>query len=745
VDILINKTGSFNPTLTGNITVGGTLSIAAGNTLVIGSNTLTVTGGILSNSGTLTGSHSSNLTLGAASSVRMASGSGALIRNLNVNAGTATLQSAMDITGGTGGTNNNTNGVVTVANGASIASNGFLTFKSNISGTARLAQGATSGQWITGDVTVERYIPWNGQRAWRFLSVATKGAQTIAQAWQERNVLNVANPFPGFGTLITSPLTNRIALGFDTYSAKASMQSWSTGTNNWVDVATTNNAITGRIETLRGYAIYVRGDRSIPVSGATNTGNATTLRTRGTLYTGDQLPVSVAANQFALIGNTYVSPVDITQITRTGLTNAYYVWDPKLVTTSGSLGGYVTFSGTNDWEPSIPAGASGGSYPGPNTVIQSGQAFMVQATGAGGNLTLLEASKVAGNGSNAFRPASPLATQKLRGRLYVVSGTPVMADANVTVFAAQYANAVDGDDAIKLANGGENLAIARDGYNLVVEGRQPVSEYDTTYFAMWNMRQQTAYRLEVVAENMNIPGLTALLVDNFNNSSTPLDLVTGTTQYNFTVTAAAASSARDRFRIVYRQVQAAPVPVTFISISANKVGTNVKVDWKVAEERNIRQYEVERSADGRSFGTVGTVTATATSSRELTYTWLDATPLSGKNYYRIKSVGTAGDVKYTYIVAVSAGDVKPAFTIAPNPVEGSVFSLQFKNQPEGRYNIRILANSGAALSNIVAEHAGGNSTQTINLPVTLARGAYQLEIIGPDKSREVQTLFINTL
>lgn len=743
-DILISKTGTFNPVLTADLTIGGTLSIAAGNTLTIGGNTLTVTGGILANSGTLTGSHSSNLTLGATSSVRMASGSGALIKNLNVNAGTTTLQSAMDITGGTGGTNNNTNGVVTVANGASIASNGFLTFKSNISGTARLAQGATSGQWITGDVTVERYIPWNGQRAWRFLSVPTKGAQTIAQAWQERNVPNVANPFPGFGTIITSPLTNRIALGFDTYSAKASMQSWSTSTNNWLDVTTTNNATTGRIETLRGYAIYVRGDRSIPVSGTTNTGNATTLRTKGTLYTGDQAPISVANGQFALIGNTYASPIDFEVLSKSNLANVYYVWDPKLVTPGGSLGGYVTFSGILDWEPSN----TNGSYPTATSVIQTGQAFMVQASGGTGSITLTEASKTTGNGTNVFRPAAPASgtgTKKMRARLYTVGTSTVMADANVTVFDTQYANAVDGDDAIKLANGGENLAIARDGYNLVVEGRQPVTEYDTTYFAIWNMRQQIQYRLEIVTENLNIPGLTAMLVDNFSNTVTPVDLAAGNTQYNFTVTPAAASSARDRFKIVYRQVQAAPVPVTFISISANKVGTNVKVDWKVAEERNIRQYEVERSADGRNFGTVGTVTATGNNTRERMYSWLDATPLSGKNYYRIKSVGAAGDVKYTYIVAVSAGDVKPAFTIAPNPVEGSQFSLQFKNQAAGRYNIRILANSGEALSNIVAEHAGGNSTQTIQLPVTLARGAYQLEIIGPDKSREVQTLFINTL
>jgi hypothetical protein len=735
VNAIINKiNGGFDPSLTSNVAIGGTLDIAPGNTVTIGSNTLTVTNGITANTGTLAGSNGSNLVLGAASTLRFATGASTL-KDLTVNAGTTTLATALDITGGTGAANNNSFGTVTVADGASIVSNGNLTFKSNASGSARLAEGSTTPGWIVGNVTVERFIPAS-RRAWRMLSVPTKGTQTIKQAWQEGAANASANPKPGFGTLITSNLATFAAAGFDGKTPGPSMQYFNGATGAWVNVTSTlGTGTTPKIESLKGYSIFIRGDRTATVSGTNVT--ATTLRTTGTLYTGDQPAVTVLPSKFDMIGNNYVSAINFTALPKSGLSNVFYLWDPKL-SLNGSLGGYVTFSGTTGFVPT-PSNSSYGTTA--NTVIPAGSSFFVVSTSEGGSLSLAEAAKVTGNGMNMLRPAG--AVQKLTANLYIGgANSTVMADANVTVFDNAYSNAVDGDDAIKLANAGENFAILRNNRTLVVEGRQNITAYDTTYFRMWNMQQQQ-YRLELNAENMDLPGLNGYLVDNFTGTTTALNLA-GTINYPFTVTADAQSSAESRFKVVYRQVQFAPVPVSFISVNATLTGAAVKVDWKVAAERGVQRYEIERSADGNNFIKIGAVTAAGSTTGELSYSWLDATPLSGVNFYRIKSVDVSGDVKYTYIVKVLKGNVKPAFSIAPNPVEGSVVNLQFKNQQAGRYVIRLLSNSGATIFTRVTEHAGGNSTQVIDLPESVARGSYQLEIIAPDKTRDVQNLFINT-
>ena len=70
---------------------------------------------------------------------------------------------------------------------------------------------------------------------------------------------------------------------------------------------------------------------------------ATVLRTKGNLYTGDQAPVPVTAGKFASIGNPYASALDMRNITKTGLKDFFYVWDPNLGGSSG-FGGYQTFS-----------------------------------------------------------------------------------------------------------------------------------------------------------------------------------------------------------------------------------------------------------------------------------------------------------------------------------------------------------------------------------------------------------------
>ena len=179
--------------------------------------------------------------------------------------------------------------------------------------------------------------------------------------------------------------------------------------------------------------------------------------------------------------------------------------------------------------------------------------------------------------------------------------------------------------------------------------------------------------------------------------------------------------------------------VNFISISANRNSDAVLVNWKVAAEQDILRYEIERSTDGRSFSQMGTVTANGSSS----YNWLDVSALVHSSYYRIKSFDRTGMIKYSGIVKVSSGKDLSMIRVWPNPVEGSELNLQFKNQPAGRYEIRLLDAAGRVLFASSVQHAGGNSIETINLSSGTGNGFCQLEVIAPDKTVSVQKLFIS--
>ncbi|MEO5563298.1 MAG: hypothetical protein ABIR18_07685 [Chitinophagaceae bacterium] len=49
------------------------------------------------------------------------------------------------------------------------------------------------------------------------------------------------------------------------------------------------------------------------------------------------------------------------------------------------------------------------------------------------------------------------------------------------------------------------------------------------------------------------------------------------------------------------------LPVSFVSISGEQLADGNRIKWKVAEESNLKEYEIERSTDGISYTATGTV------------------------------------------------------------------------------------------------------------------------------------------
>jgi len=462
-----------------------------------------------------------------------------------------------------------------------------VTFKSDITGYASLGQvrGTLSGAT---NVTAERYIPNNGFRSWRLLSVPTFGSQTIKQAWQENNA-PLANATPNYGTQITDAGSNQAtsqANGFDAAASASSMLRWN-GTG-WTGAVNTNATA---ISSQKAWFLFVRGERSKGITGQTIDASATTLRTNGSVYTGTQT-TTVPSNSFTLVGNTYLSAINFTQLTRNNVNNLFYIWDSKKLN-GNSLGAYQTFSGTNGYLCML----AGGSYAlgQPNTTIESGQGFFVVGgpLAGGGTITLNESAKISGTSGNlGFRPA-PLV--KIDSRLYNSDGE--MRDANTVVFNVAYSREIDKDDAPKMGNPAENFAVARNSRLLAIEGTQPLSNNDSIVFHMWNMKQQQ-YRLELVTANLAEEGMEAQLEDNYLKTNTPVNL-NGNTSVNFAVNADAASKAANRFRIVFRKIPTAVEVKQGYAIAPNPVTNalmNVQFHAQPAGRYNLQVY----TADGKA-------------------------------------------------------------------------------------------------------------------------------------------------
>lgn len=110
------------------------------------------------------------------------------------------------------------------------------------------------------------------------------------------------------------------------------------------------------------------------------------------------------------------------------------------------------------------------------------------------------------------------------------------------------------------------------------------------------------------------------------------------------------------------------LPVTLIDFSGAKVENTIALKWNTAEEANSDRFDVQRSADGKSWATIGTQKSKGDSYTVENYGFIDKKPASGDNFYRLKMVDIDKTFAYSRIIKVSFADAALLSESYPNPV-----------------------------------------------------------------------------
>jgi hypothetical protein len=163
------------------------------------------------------------------------------------------------------------------------------------------------------------------------------------------------------------------------------------------------------------------------------------------------------------------------------------------------------------------------------------------------------------------------------------------------------------------------------------------------------------------------------------------------------------------------------------NFEALQKGNAVELSWTAVYETSASSHEVQKSVNGSSFRNIGTLIA-QNNAGTYRYTFLDATPVEGMNYYRLRSLSKNGNETFSSIIQVDRGIVRTNVGVLPNPVQGGVLNLQLDNINSGKYSISLYSNSGQKVFARSLDLTNGSVTQTINLPQTLGRGMYFLQL-----------------
>ena len=313
-----------------------------------------------------------------------------------------------------------------------------------------------------------------------------------------------------------------------------------------------------------------------------------------------------------------------------------------------------------------------------------------------------------------------------------------LADGNLILFDDFYSNAVDSYDARKMTNFGENFGINKNNVLLAIEKRKIIRTDDSIIYEMSGLKK-IQYKIEIVGTNLNHPGMVGFLLDNYTGTRTLLNL-NDTTNYNFSVTAVAGSSAKNRFKVVFMQPSFSTLPLTFILLNAQQSSGKIRLKWIVNNEENTQSYQIEQSYNGQLFTAISSVTADI--SKAHIYNWENIFTTNATTYFRVKSIDKNGSSYYSPTVTIAKKSLKNGISIFPNPVEGNELKLSFNNQPAGNYSIRLIGYSGQHFfkKNIIV--STGFQINNIEIPHDCYKGNYLLEIINPANERQLLPLVI---
>ncbi|GAA4017136.1 hypothetical protein GCM10022408_33380 [Hymenobacter fastidiosus] len=182
-----------------------------------------------------------------------------------------------------------------------------------------------------------------------------------------------------------------------------------------------------------------------------------------------------------------------------------------------------------------------------------------------------------------------------------------------------------------------------------------------------------------------------------------------------------------------------PLPVQLTSFTGRATDQGVALRWQTASELNARSFEVERSADGRTFRKLTTVKAAGTSTTARNYTHTDGTAGRGRYFYRLQQVDYDGTAAYSPVVTVAVqAVVAPLFSSAyPNPFEQKL-TLQLP-QPVGAGFTALLTDARGRVVFTTPLRGAGRQLPLV-VPTSLASGTYLLTVRGDGKQTTQRVL-----
>jgi hypothetical protein len=179
--------------------------------------------------------------------------------------------------------------------------------------------------------------------------------------------------------------------------------------------------------------------------------------------------------------------------------------------------------------------------------------------------------------------------------------------------------------------------------------------------------------------------------------------------------------------------------VDLLEFIGEKSDEDVQLKWATASERSNDYFTIERSADGKIFEPIAVVDGAGNSQSTLSYSLLDANPVEGINYYRLKQTDFNLNSSYSRVVEIEFERNGGVFAVMPNPTAGQ-FDVRVKCKGNSREaSLRVYDANGALVNqkevncssgeNILKFDLGGRANGMYFVVLTIDGKVYKNKLI----------------
>jgi hypothetical protein len=158
------------------------------------------------------------------------------------------------------------------------------------------------------------------------------------------------------------------------------------------------------------------------------------------------------------------------------------------------------------------------------------------------------------------------------------------------------------------------------------------------------------------------------------------------------------------------------LPISLIDFHVKPVSAGVEITWVTASETNNHYFTIERSADAVNYTAIGKIDGAGNSTIIQNYSLLDADPLIGISYYRLRQTDYNGTSEVFDPQAVNYNSLnsRTSISVYPNPAS-DLIKVSYFSEKAGNSIVEIIDIAGRVVYSKTINSEEGENTKGFDI------------------------------